>query len=92
MSQRSFADGEVLRSAGWKWRRRKRGRFSLAKFLGFFVGIGLLVLLVGGVLFYFVHAISLHQDGANSQTMAQTDEAAANADAQREAMNVHHPW
>ena len=73
--------------------KEARAVWSLATFLGFFVGIGLLVLLVGGVLFYFVHAISLHQDGANSQTMAQADEAAANADAQREAIkHAHDPW
>jgi hypothetical protein len=71
--------------------KEARAVWGLATFVGFFAGIVLLISLVGAVLMFFVG--SVHQEAASSQTMAQADVAAANADAQREAIaHAHDPW
>jgi len=70
-----------------------RAVWSFAKFVGFFVGIGVLILVAGGVLLYPLREVSVHQDVASVQTPAQADEAAANAKAQSEAIaHAHDPW
>jgi hypothetical protein len=71
--------------------KQARAVWSFAKFLGFFFGIALLVLIVGGGLLFSVN--SVRQDAENSQTTAEVDAAAANAKAQREAIaHAHDPW
>jgi hypothetical protein len=73
--------------------KEARRVWGLATFVGFFLGIFFLIGLVGSVILFLTRTVSMQQGAANSQTMAQADVAAVNADAQREAIaHGHDPW
>jgi hypothetical protein len=77
--------------------KEARAVWGVATFVGFFIGIALLILIVGGVLLFLGHTVSVQQTAAslqtNLQTMAQAQQAAVNADGQREAIeHAHDAW
>jgi len=74
--------------------RDARVVWGWATFVGFFVGIVFLILLVGSGILFLIRTVPVQQKNlASSQTMAQTDEAAANTEAQREAVrHANDAW
>ncbi len=71
--------------------KEARAVWGFATFLGFFAGIVFLISLVGAVLMFL--ARSVNQEAASSQTMAQADVAATNANVQREAIrHANDAW